>query len=146
MRPNAGLIEALRVPLALNLQALRALLAQNQLRLSAMADTEARHDLASAAARLGWRRPQRPAASLVLLLGLVAAGGLVVIALLASGTGEVAMLGLLVLLAVAAPVDRRAIRCSHPASSGASRVGRGIAGRISPVRCTSSRTTVSPRA
>ena len=51
MRPNAGLIQALRVPFALNLQALRALLAQNQLRLSPMVDMEARHDLAPAAAR-----------------------------------------------------------------------------------------------
>ena len=50
MRPNAGLIQALRVPFALNLQALRALLAQNQLRLSPMVDMEARHDLAPAAA------------------------------------------------------------------------------------------------
>ena len=101
MRPNAGLIQALRVPLALNLQALRALLAQNQLRLAAMVDMEARHDLAAAAARLGWRRTQKPAGALLLLLGLVAVGGLAVIALLASGAGEVAMLGLLALLAVA---------------------------------------------
>ena len=80
MRPNAGLIQALRVPFALNLQALRALLAQNQLRLSAMVDMEARHDLAPAAARFGRRRTQRPAGAVLLLLGLVAAGGLAVMA------------------------------------------------------------------
>ncbi len=101
MRPNADLIQALRIPLALNLQALRAWLAQNQLRLAAMVDMEARHDLASAAARLGWRRAQKPAGALLLLVGLVAVGGLALIALLVSGAGEVAMLGLLVLLAVA---------------------------------------------
>jgi two-component system, cell cycle sensor histidine kinase and response regulator CckA len=100
MRPNAGFIQALRVPLALNLQAARTFLAQNQLRLAAMVDMEARHDLAPATARIGWRRPQNPAGALLLLLGLVASGGLV-IALLVSGAGEVAMLGLLVLLAVA---------------------------------------------
>ena len=82
-------------------KALRALLAQNQLRLSAMADMEARHDLAPAAARFGWRRTRRPAGAVLLLLGLVATGGLAVIGLLASGAGEVAMLGLLALLAVA---------------------------------------------
>src|SRR5439155_23140290 len=101
MRPNAGFIQALRVPFALNLQALRALLAQNQLRLSAMVEMEARHDLAPAAARFGWRRTRRPAGAALLLLGLVATGGLAVIGLLASGAGEVAMLGLLALLAVA---------------------------------------------
>src|SRR4051794_30478384 len=100
MRPYAGLIQALRVPLALNLQAARTFLAQNQLRLAAMVDMEARHDLAPATARIGWRRPQNPAGALLLLLGLVASGGLVVV-LLVSGAGEVAMLGLLVLLAVA---------------------------------------------
>ena len=40
MRSNAGLVQALWAPLALNAQALRALLAQNQLRLSAMVDME----------------------------------------------------------------------------------------------------------
>src|SRR6476646_6371575 len=101
MRPNAGLIQALRIPLALNLQALRASLAKHQLRLPLMADMEARHDLASAAARLGRRRSQKPAGALMLLVGLAAAGGLAFIALLASGGAEVAMLALLVLLAVA---------------------------------------------
>ena len=101
MRPNAGLIQALRVPLALNLQALRASLAQNQLRLAAMADMEARHDLAPATARLGWPLTQSSAGPLLLLIGMAVAGGLAVIALLASGAGEVAMLALLALLAVA---------------------------------------------
>jgi two-component system cell cycle sensor histidine kinase/response regulator CckA len=101
MRPNAGFIQALRVPLALNLQALRTFLAQNQLRLPAMIDIEARHDLAAAAARLGWRRPQKPAGSILLLLGLIAIGGLVLVAVLASGLGEAIMLALLSLLAVA---------------------------------------------
>jgi two-component system, cell cycle sensor histidine kinase and response regulator CckA len=100
MRPNADLIQALRVPLALNLQAARTFLAQNQLRLAAMVDMEARHDLAPATARIGWRQPRNPAGALLLVLGLVASGGLV-IALLVTGAGEVAMLGLLVLLAVA---------------------------------------------
>ena len=101
MRPNAGLIQALRVPFALNLQALRALLAQNQLRLSPMVDMEARHDLAPAAAWFGRRRAPRSVGAVLLLLGLVVAGGLAVMGLLASGAGEVAMLGLLALLAVA---------------------------------------------
>jgi PAS domain-containing protein len=101
MRPNAGFIQALRVPLALNLQALRTFLAQNQLRLPAMIDMEARHDLAAAAARFGWRRPQKPAGSILLLLGLIAIGGLVLVAVLASGLGEAIMLALLSLLAVA---------------------------------------------
>jgi hypothetical protein len=76
MRPNAGLIQALRVPLALNLQALRALLAQNQLRLSTMVDMEARHDLAPAAAWFGRRRTRRSVGAVLLLLALVATGGL----------------------------------------------------------------------
>ena len=94
MRPNADLIQALRIPLALNLQALGAWLAQNQLRLAAMVDMEARHDLASAAARLGWRRAQKPAGALLLLVGLVAVGGLARIARLGRGAGGGAMVGL----------------------------------------------------
>ena len=100
MRPDAGLIQALRVPLALNLQALRALLAQNQLKLAAMADMEARHD-AGAGRGVACCAGARPAAS-VCSLGLVAAGGLGRHrAAWRSGAGELAMLGLLALLAVA---------------------------------------------
>jgi two-component system cell cycle sensor histidine kinase/response regulator CckA len=98
MRPDVGLLQALRTPFALNLKALRALLAQNQLRLAAMADMGARRGAAPAAAWPAARA--RALSSMVLLLGLVTAGGLAA-ALLGSGAGEVAMLGLLALLAVA---------------------------------------------
>src|SRR5581483_8210343 len=99
MRPDAGLIQALRVPLAVNLQALRGLLAQNQLERPMMADMKARQDLAPAAAWPVLRAPRLT--GVLLLLGLIAAGGLAVMALFASGAGELAMLGLLALLAVA---------------------------------------------
>ncbi len=98
MRPDVGLLQALRAPFALNLKALRALLAQNQLRLAPMADMGARRGAAPAAAWPAARA--RAVSSMVLLLGLVTAGGLAA-AVLGSGAGEVAMLGLLALLAVA---------------------------------------------
>ena len=98
MRPSIGLIQALRAPFALNLKAIRAVLGQNQLRLASMADMEARP---GAAPVLAWPAARvRAASSMVLLLGLVTAGGMAV-ALLASAAGEVAMLALLALLAVA---------------------------------------------
>jgi len=99
MRPDAGLIEALRIAPALNLQALRTLFAQNQLQIAPMADMEARRDVAPAAAWPVVRAPRLT--GVLLLLGLVAAGGLAIMALFASGTGELAMLGVLALLAVA---------------------------------------------
>jgi two-component system cell cycle sensor histidine kinase/response regulator CckA len=99
MRPDVGLIQALRAPFALNLKALRALLAQNQLKLAAMAHMEARSRAAPAAA---WPVARaRVLGSTVLLLGLVAAGGTVAAALLGNSVGELAVLGLLALLAVA---------------------------------------------
>ena len=98
MRPDVGLLQALRAPFALNLKALRALLAQNQLRLAPMADMGARRGAAPAAAWPAARA--RALSSMVLLLGLVTAGGLAA-ALLGTGAGEIAMLGLLALLAVA---------------------------------------------
>ena len=73
MRPDVGLLQALRTPFALNLKALRALLAQNQLRLAAMADMGARRGAAPAAAWPAARA--RAVSSMVLLLGLVTAGG-----------------------------------------------------------------------
>src|SRR5215831_18816130 len=101
MRANAGLIQALRGPFALNLEALGTRLAQNQLKLAPMPILEVRQDLAPAAARIGWRRLPRPAGALLLMLGLAASGGLCLMVLFAIGAGEVAMQGLLALLAVA---------------------------------------------
>src|SRR5262245_20451677 len=92
MRPNADPIQALRGPFPLPLQALRTLLAQNQLRLAAMARLQARHDPAPTAARFGWRRLARAAGAL-LLLGLAAGGGLAMTALFAAGVGEAVMQG-----------------------------------------------------
>jgi hypothetical protein len=98
MRPDVGLIQALRAPFALNLKALQAAFGQNQLRLSAMADMEARRGAAPVSA---WPVARVWAPSgMVLLLGLVLAGGMAA-ALLGSAAGELAMLGLLALLAVA---------------------------------------------
>ena len=98
MRPDVGLIQALLAPFALNLRALRALLAQNQLRLPRMADMGARRGAAPVAA---WPVARaRALGSLGLVLGLVAAGGMAA-ALIGSAAGELAMLGLLALLAVA---------------------------------------------
>jgi two-component system, cell cycle sensor histidine kinase and response regulator CckA len=98
MRPDVGLIQALRAPFALNLKALQTAFGQNQLRLSAMADMEARRGAAPVSA---WPVARVWAPSgMVLLLGLVLAGGMAA-ALLGSAAGEVAMLGLLALLAVA---------------------------------------------
>src|SRR5262249_22669380 len=99
MRANAGPIQALRGPNALNLQSLRTLLAQNQLRLATMARLQARHDPGQAAERFGWPRLPRPAGAL--LLGVAASGGLALIALVATGAGELVVQGVLALLAVA---------------------------------------------
>jgi two-component system cell cycle sensor histidine kinase/response regulator CckA len=98
MRPDVGLIQALLAPFALNFRALRAALAQNQLRLPLMADMGARRGAAPVAA---WpvTRP-RALGGLGLLLGLVTAGGIAA-AVIGSSTGELAMLALLALLAVA---------------------------------------------
>jgi|RhiMethySRZTD1v2_1073278.scaffolds.fasta_scaffold21240_4 two-component system cell cycle sensor histidine kinase/response regulator CckA len=98
MRPDAGPIQALRTPLAENLQALRALFTQNQLQRLIMADMESRRDRASAVAWPSLRAPRLT--GVLLLAGLMAAAGLAVLALFASGTGELAMLGVLSLLAV----------------------------------------------
>src|SRR4029078_7701105 len=69
MRPDVGLLQALRAPFALNLKALRALLPQNQLRLAPMADMGARRGAAPAAP---WPPARaRAVSSMVLLLGLV---------------------------------------------------------------------------
>src|SRR6516165_9852495 len=100
MRSNAGPIQALRGPDALYLKSLRTLLAQNQLRLATMARIQARHDPGQAAARLGW--PRLPwSAGALLLLGVCASAGLALIALIATGAGELVMQGVLALLAVA---------------------------------------------
>src|SRR5215831_5516152 len=88
MRANAGPIQALRGPYALNLKSLRALLAQNQLRLAAMARMQARHDPGQAAARFGWWPRLPRSAGALLLLGFSASGGLALLALIAAGAGE----------------------------------------------------------
>ena len=99
MRSDAGFIQALRAPLAVNLTALRNLLRQNQLQRLTMADMRARRDVAPAGL---WPAVRAPRLTGVLLLaGLFAAGGLAVLALFAGGTAEFAMLGVLALLAVA---------------------------------------------
>jgi len=99
MRPDVGLVQAVRLPLAQQLQALRAWLAQNQLRLRPMAEIEARSDAAPAAVGpLAWARGlggSWPA------LGLAAIGGFGILALIASGGAELVLLALLGLLAVA---------------------------------------------
>ena len=89
MRPDAGPIQALRTPLAENLQALRALFTQNQLQRLIMADMESRRDRASAVAWPSLRAPRLT--GVLLLAGLMAAAGLAVLALFASGTGELAI-------------------------------------------------------
>ena len=98
MRPDVGLLQALRAPLALNLKALRACLAAE----SAKTGRHGRHRgtprRGAGCSLARWRG--HGLGSMVLLLGLAAAGGLAA-ALLASGAGEIAMLGLLALLAVA---------------------------------------------
>ena len=99
MRPDAGLIQALRAPIALNLQALRSLLGQNQLEPGVMADTKARPEAAPVAP---WPAARGHGATGALaLVGLAAAGGLGAVALLPSAAGELAILGVLALLAVA---------------------------------------------
>jgi two-component system cell cycle sensor histidine kinase/response regulator CckA len=100
MRANAGSIQALRGPYALNLKSLRALLAQNQLRLAAMARMQARHDPGQAAARFGWWPRLPRSAGALLLLGFSASGGLALFALIAAGAGELIVQGVLALLAV----------------------------------------------
>ena len=99
MRPEVGLMQALRVPLAFNVKGLRALLAQNQLKLGAMADMDARTAalpaVAWASARLrGLGRTGR-------LLAALAAAALLASVLVLSGAGTLLLLGLLALLAVA---------------------------------------------
>ncbi len=109
MRPDAGLIQALRLPFAQSLQALRAScrqslkalrasLTQNQLRLRRMAEIEASPGVAAAVAS---RMRAHGAGGLLLVLGLVSAGALGAMALVASGAAEPVVLGLLALLAVA---------------------------------------------
>jgi two-component system cell cycle sensor histidine kinase/response regulator CckA len=98
MRPDVGFAQALRLPLAHQLQALRAWLAQNQLRLLVMAKIEARTDAATAAVGLAARA--RGFGGVWPMLGLAAAAGLGILALIASG-GEFVLLSLLGLLAVA---------------------------------------------
>jgi two-component system cell cycle sensor histidine kinase/response regulator CckA len=99
MRPDAGLIQALRVPRAFNLQALQAWIGQNQLEPSLMADAQARPEAAPTAP---WQVARRHGLSAALLvLGLAAAGGFAAVALVAGGVGEIAILGVLALLAVA---------------------------------------------
>jgi two-component system cell cycle sensor histidine kinase/response regulator CckA len=92
-------MQALRVPLAFNVKGLRALLAQNQLKLGAMADMDARTAalpaVAWASARLrGLGRTGR-------LLAALAAAALLASVLVLSGAGTLLLLGLLALLAVA---------------------------------------------
>src|SRR5262249_20979019 len=87
-------------PYALNLKSLRALLAQNQLRLAAMARMQARHDPGQAAARFGWWPRLPRSAGALLLLGFSASGGLALLALIAAGAGELIVQGVLALLAV----------------------------------------------
>src|SRR5690349_24669493 len=99
MRPDVGFAQALRLPLALQLQALRTWFAQNQLRLRSMADIEARTGAATAAAGLVARA--RTFGGLWPTLGLALAAGLGILALIASGGGEFLFLALLGLLAVA---------------------------------------------
>src|SRR5262245_10978299 len=100
MRTNAGSIQALRGPYALNLKSLRTLLVQNQLRLAPMARMQARHDPGQAAVGFGWPRLPRSAGAL-LLLGISASGGLGLMAIFATGEGELVVQGTLALLAVA---------------------------------------------
>ena len=92
MRPDADLIQVLRNPLAQSLQALRAQLAQNQLRLPRMATWGARAEAPESARkrRAGFTSP--PASWL--------AGALAGCLLLASGIAEPVVLAVLALLAV----------------------------------------------
>ena len=89
MRPDVGLIQALRAPFALNLKALRALLAQNQLRLGRHGrhGGTPRRGIGRSLARWRGRGPERHGRCSP---GLVAAGGLAAAALLGSGAGELA--------------------------------------------------------
>ena len=96
MRPDIGFIEALRAPVACNLQALRSLLSQNQLQCGPMADMEARPAAPPAQVWPGARRPGPAGVAL-----LAAASGAAAVGLLATGAGELFVLGLLALLAVA---------------------------------------------
>jgi len=99
MRPDIGFIQALRVPFARNLQGLRTLLAQNQIRLARMGDIGARH---GAGPVVGWAVGRwQGLGNGVALIGLAAVGGLGAVALVASGAGEIVLLGVLALLAVA---------------------------------------------
>ncbi len=91
MRPDADLIHLLRNPLAQSLQALRALLAQNQLRLPRMATWGARAETPERAQGTG---------GVYLATGVLAAGGLAGMVLLAGGIAEPVVLAVLALLAV----------------------------------------------
>src|SRR5690242_17627747 len=99
MRPDVGLMQALRAPLAFNLKGLRARRPQNQLRLRSMADMEVRPGVAQAAVWPVMR--VRGLGRGGVLAGLAAVLALVLAALLASGAGELILLALLALLAVA---------------------------------------------
>ena len=99
MRPDVGLIQALRAPIAFNLKGLRALPITNRLRLPSMANMDARPLAAPAAAR-SVARARGPSGAIV-LLGLIVGIGLAGVLLLASGAGEFVLIGLLALLAVA---------------------------------------------
>jgi two-component system cell cycle sensor histidine kinase/response regulator CckA len=91
MRPDADLIHLLRNPLTQSLLALRVQLAQNQLKLSRMAAWGARAEAPDRAQGTG---------GVYLATGVVAAGGLGGLLLLASGIAEPLVLGVLALLAV----------------------------------------------
>ena len=86
MRPDVSFIEALCAPPAHILHALRALLAQNQLRVGRMAEFQLRRDAAPAAA-LAFARAQGLRSALA-VLGLAAVSGAAAVALQMSGAVE----------------------------------------------------------
>ena len=92
MRPEADLIQVIRNPFAQSLQALRAHLAQNQLRLPRMATWGARAEAPERAQGTG---------GVYVAAGVVVAGALAGMLLLASGIAEPLVLVMLALLAVA---------------------------------------------
>jgi two-component system, cell cycle sensor histidine kinase and response regulator CckA len=98
MRPDVPFIEALRAPPAHFLQTLWALQPQNQLRVGRMAETQVRHEAASAAAFVLARAQGLKSALAVLGLAVVAALAAVVLQM--SGAVEQVVLGLLAILAV----------------------------------------------
>jgi len=91
MRPDADLIQVLRNPLAQSLLALRAQLAQNQLRLAVMAAWGARAEAPERAQTTG---------GVYLAASVVAGGALAGAMLMASGIAEPVVLAALALLAV----------------------------------------------